>query len=285
MPPLRPSGGPSSRQPALHASGDVPPGLAARIVELGEELRGEGVAIGTSELLDAFAVLPEVGWTEEPAFREALATTLAKSPEDRRIFDLVFDRFFFRSAELQAVREGVGEGGGIDADGAELNLETLRQAIAEALRDAAEGRMRDLARLAIAAFGRRGEGSGVIGVDVQRIRRALGLRGEPQPDLPDADPRHDGLPREAIRRFEALLRAELERAQIERTEALPPARPLNELDRALPSGPLQDLAAVHRVVAQLKRKIGRASCRERGEISVVGGGLKKKEEREGNDGG
>ena len=30
---------------------------------------------------------------------------------------------------------------------------------------------------------------------------------------------------------------------------------MNELDRALPSGPLQDLAAVHRVVAQLKRRL------------------------------
>ena len=40
--------------------------------------------------------------------------------------------------------------------------------------------MRDLARLAIAAFGRQGEGSGVIGVDVQRIRRTLGLKGEKQ---------------------------------------------------------------------------------------------------------
>ena len=49
--------------------------------------------------------------------------------------------------------------------------------------------MADLARMAIAAFGRREEGSGVIGVDVQRIRRALGLRTEPQPDLPEDDPR------------------------------------------------------------------------------------------------
>ena len=47
--------------------------------------------------------------------------------------------------------------------------------------------MRDLARLAIAAFGRQGEGSGVIGVDVQRIRRTLGLRGE-QPAASCADP-------------------------------------------------------------------------------------------------
>jgi len=193
-----------------------------------------------------------------------LAATLAKSQEDRRIFDLVFDRFFFRAAELAAVREGVTEGGGIDAAGAELNLETLRQEIARALREGNQGQMRDLARLAIAAFGRQGEGSGVIGVDVQRIRRSLGLRAEPQPDLAEDDPRRDGLPRDAIRRFEALLRQELERAQIERTESLPPARPLNELDRALPSGPLQDLAAVHRVVAQLKRRLKTQGQESRG---------------------
>jgi len=258
---------PASRRAALYgatAPEDAPPGLAAHLLQFGEELRGEGVAVGTSELLDAFEVLREVPWTEAEDFREGLAATLAKSQEDRRIFDLVFDRFFFRAAELAAVREGVAEGGGIDAAGAELNLETLRQEIARALRDGDESRMRDLARLAIAAFGRQGEGSGVIGVDVQRIRRSLGLRAEAQPDLAEEDPRRDGLPRDAIRRFEALLRQELERAQIERTESLPPARPLNELDRALPSGPLQDLAAVHRVVAQLKRRLKTQGQESRG---------------------
>jgi uncharacterized protein len=233
------------------------PGLAARLLEFGEELRSEGVAVGTSELLDGFSVLGEISWTEPADFREALAATLAKSQEDRRVFELVFERFFFRAAEMAAVREGIREEGGIDPGevNAEIDMETLRQLIAQALRDGEEGQMRDLARLAIAAFGRQGEGSGVIGVDVQRIRRQLGLRSEPQPDLPPEDPRHDGLPRDEIRRFEQILRRELERAQIERTEQLPPARPLNELDRALPSGPLQDLAAVHRVVAQLKRRL------------------------------
>jgi uncharacterized protein with von Willebrand factor type A (vWA) domain len=232
-------------------------GLAARILEFGEELRSEGVAVGTSELLDGFAVLGEISWSDPADFREALAATLAKSQDDRRVFELVFERFFFRAAEMAAVREGIREDGGIDPDevNAEIDMETLRQLIAQALRDGDEGRMRDLARLAIAAFGRQGEGSGVIGVDVQRIRRQLGLRSEPQPDLPPEDPRHEGLPRDEIRRFEQILRRELERAQIERTEQLPPARPLNELDRALPSGPLQDLAAVHRVVAQLKRRL------------------------------
>ncbi len=251
-------------------------GIAARLLELGEELRREGVAVGTSELLDAFAVLREIPWTAQEDFREALAATLAKSQEDRLIFELVFDRFFFRAVELAAVREGVREGahdgqpregdaGELDlGELSEEDLDALRRQIAAALRDGADGAMRDLARMAIAALARRDGGSGVIGVDVQRIRRALGLRAEPQPELPQDDPRREGLPREALRRFEALLRRELERAQVQRTGTLPPARPLGELDRALPSGPLQDLAAVHRVVAQLRRRLATQGHQTRG---------------------
>jgi len=89
---------------------DASEGLPARILELGEELRREGVAVGTSEILDAFEVLREISWTSQEDFREALAATLAKSHEDRRIFELVFDRFFFRSVEIAASREGIREG-------------------------------------------------------------------------------------------------------------------------------------------------------------------------------
>jgi uncharacterized protein len=255
-------------RPTRAPEGTGPPGISARLVEFCEQLRKEGVGSGTAELLDAFAVLAQITWTEPQDFREALAATLAKSPEDRRIFELVFERYFFRATEAAAIRENVREGNQASGDLAELgefiDLDELRRRIASAMREGAEGTMRDLARLAIAAFGRQGEGSGVIGVDVQRIRRALGLRSEPQRDLPDDDPRRDGVPRDALRRFEALLRRELERGQIERTEKLPPSRPLNELDRALPSGPLQDLAAVHRVVAQLKRRLKTQGQENRG---------------------
>ncbi|HTP20430.1 MAG TPA: VWA domain-containing protein [Solirubrobacteraceae bacterium] len=234
---------------------DHPPGnLDGQLLSFAEDLRSEGVAIGTSEILDAFEALSLVTWTDQSGFKEALAATLAKSNDDRRVFELVFDRFFFRATEAQAARKRVTEAqAGGEAPG-DINLDTLRQQIAAALRDGSDAALRDLARLAIAAFGR-GEGSGVLGVDVQRIRRALGLRTEPQPDLPETDPRHDGLPRDQLRRFEQHLRRELERNLIERTASLPPKRPLNELDRALPSGPIQDLAAVHRVVAQLKRRL------------------------------
>ena len=244
-----------------------PEGIAAQLLSLGEQLRAEGVAVGTSELLDAFAVLREIPWTSQGDFKEALAATLAKSQDDRRVFELVFDRFFFRAVEMASVREGLeseGATAGALEELSETELDALRMQIATAIREGAEGAMRDFARLAIATFGRQEKGSGVIGVDVQRIRRALGLRAEPQPELPQEDPRRDGLPREALRRFEAMLRRELEREQVRRSGSLPPARPLGELDRALPSGPLADLAAVHRVVAQLRRRLATQGKQARG---------------------
>jgi uncharacterized protein with von Willebrand factor type A (vWA) domain len=227
----------------------------SKLLAFAEDLREEGVAIGTSELLDAFEALGHVPWTDPADFREALAATLAKSPDDRRVFELVFERFFFRAAEAEATRRQLGESQARAAGGeADIDLDALREQIAAALQDGSDGALRDLARLAIAAFAR-GEGSGVLGVDVQRIRRALGLRPEPQLELPEGDARRRGLSREQLRKFEAHLRRELERDLIERTSALPPKRPLSELDRALPTGPIQDLAAVHRVVAQLKRRL------------------------------
>ena len=241
--------------------------IDAQLLDLSGELRSEGVAIGTSELLDAFAALREIDWRDRATFQAALAATLAKSPEDRRVFDLVFERFFFRATEAAAIDAGIveataSESGETTAD--QIDLDELRAQIAQALADGDEARLRDLARLALAALGRATEGSGVVGIDVQRIRRALGLRSDPQPQLPADDPRHEGLPHDRLRQFEAMLRRELERAQIERTQVLPPSRPLNDLDRALPSGPAADLAAVHRVVAQLRRRLATHGVERRG---------------------
>ena len=233
------------------------PGLAPQLIRFCDELRREDVKLGSAEILDAFAALGEVSWSDREDFREALAATLAKSQQDRRVFELVFDRFFFRSTEAQAVEKGLTqqrfEGGG------RIDLDDLRRQIQEAIRAGRDGDMADLARLAVAALGGQGETSGVIGVDVQRIRRTLDLRQQPAQLEPGEE-----LDRENLRRFEAYLRRELERALIHRTESLPPARPLAEFDRALPGGPLQDLAQVHRVVAQLKRRLATSGHEQRG---------------------
>ncbi|MGE5636418.1 MAG: VWA domain-containing protein [Nocardioidaceae bacterium] len=235
-----------------------PAGLSSRLLELADELRREGVAVGTSELLDAFEALAALSWTSREDFHEALGATLAKSPEDRHVLDVLFDRFFFRAVEREAVGRGLKEERFAGAD--RLDADELRQRVGEALREGSDGDLRDLARLAIAALGRRGEGSGVVGVDVQRIRRALGLRAERGGD----EPERDVVPRERLQRFERHVRRELERALIERTEALPPAKPLREFDRALPSSPAQDLGAVHRVVAQLGRRLATRGHQHRG---------------------
>jgi uncharacterized protein with von Willebrand factor type A (vWA) domain len=244
-----------------------PPGMAAKLLGFCEELRGEGVAVGTSEILDAFAALEHVEWTSQADFREALASTIAKSQDDRRVFELLFDRYFFRAAEAEAVQRGVTEEGGESAEGeategGRIDLEELSEQIREAMSAGDEDRLRDLARLAIAAFGR-GEGSGVVGVDVQRIRRTLGLTAGEQPPGADGQERPP-IDRAQLTGFERHLRRELERDLIERTETLPPSRPLAELDRALPTSPTQDLAAVHRAVSQMKRRLATLGHEQRG---------------------
>jgi uncharacterized protein with von Willebrand factor type A (vWA) domain len=217
------------------------------------------MAVGTAELLDAFEAIEIVPWDTQDQFKAALAATLAKSQDDQHLFEQVFDRFFFRAVEREAIERGLTED---RPQGQErMELDSLRERIRQAIRSGSDGEMRDMARLAIAAFGRQGEGSGVIGVDVQRIRRTLGLKGERDPARLE-DP--DSVPQERLREFERHLRRELERQLIERTQALPPSRPLREFERGLPSNPLQDLSQVHRAVAQLKRRLATRGMEQRG---------------------
>ncbi|HLI32834.1 MAG TPA: VWA domain-containing protein [Solirubrobacteraceae bacterium] len=275
-----------AKRPESPAAASLPTELLA----LARELRAEGVALGTAELLDAFAALQQISWEQEADFRSALGATLAKSQEDRHTFDLVYERFMLRRTALAASRDRAAdaradaeEGSGAP-DGrsrtvleqlfgseelSEGELQALRAALVQILSSAGQGphatesQLRDLARYTVLALGA-GAGSGVLGVDLQRIRRTLDLRSEDRPSLPTDDPRRHGVPRAALRRFEALLRRELEAAQIERTGALPPARALRELSRALPSSPLRDLASVQRTIAQLRRALATHSHEARG---------------------
>jgi uncharacterized protein len=247
-----------------------PPGLAAKLLGFCEELRSEGVAVGTSEILDAFAALDEVPWTSREDFREALATTIAKSQEDRRLFELLFDRWFFRAAETEAISRGIEESAQRGEGAERLDIDELREQIRQAIIEQNDGEMRDLARLAISAFGRQGEGSGVVGVDVQRIRRTLGLSAGAQAQAEDGAAELPPIEREQLNAFERHLRRELERDLIERTSTLPPSRPLAELDRALPTNPTQDLAAVHRAVSQMKRRLATLGHEQRGHRRSAG---------------
>jgi uncharacterized protein with von Willebrand factor type A (vWA) domain len=234
------------------------------------------MAVGTSELLDTFDALGVVDWTDRSAFREAMSTTIAKTQEDRALFAAVFDRYFFRATEAEAARqnekdqagteggEHQTEGGAPEAgesgDGSEgqIDLDALREAIMEALENGGDDSLRDLARLAILTLSG-GASSGVIGVDVQRVRRQLELRSQ---DLPPGAEGEDL--RKQLQKFEQHVRRELEARMIAETGNLPTARPLNELNRALPSGGAQDLATVHRSVKMLKRAMATQGLEQRG---------------------
>jgi uncharacterized protein with von Willebrand factor type A (vWA) domain len=254
--------------------------VAPTLVDFCGELRDEGLRVGTSELLDAFSALEQVDWSRRADFRETLAATVAKSQEDRRLFELVFDRFFFRATEAEALAhqeesgiagegeaerpggaEAAGEREGAEGDGEaeRFDAEALREAVLEAIARGDESALRDLARLAIMTLGG-APSSGVLGVDVQRVRRALRLRAQ---DLPPGEKGEAA--RKQLQQFERHVRRELEALLIAQTGKLPATRPLSELNRALPSG-AQDLAAVHRSVKMLKRAMATQGLEQRGHL-------------------
>jgi len=248
---------------AADSSGPGPPGpsgMTEQILAFCEDLRSEGLAIGTSEIQDAFHALEIVPWHAQVDFKESLATTVAKSPKDREIFELVFERHFFRatehaaleySEEAESARRARSEEGGVEQEG--IDTESLGELVRQAIADGDESAMNDLARLAIEAFGQQGESSGVVGVDLQRIRRGLGLtRGDGEGE---GEGQRQPIDRDQLARFERQLRRELQRGQIERQGNLPPSRPLSDLNRSLPMRGAQDLAAVHKAVSQMKRRL------------------------------
>ncbi len=246
------------------------------LVDFARELREEEMSVGTSELLDAFAALEFVNWNDQREFRDALASTIAKSQPDRELFNAVFERYFFRATEAEAAKQyaqsagdnehpdGQQQDGGEmqpgEGEGEELQIDTeaLREAIMQALENGDEDALRDLARLAIQTLAG-GPSSGVIGVDVQRVRRSLDLRSQ---DLPPGEEGEDM--RDQLRKFEQEVRRELEARLIAETGKLPTTRPLNEMNRALPSSGAADLAAVHRSVKMLKRAMATQGLEQRG---------------------
>ncbi len=256
-----------------------PSGFTDLVIDFARELRDEGMHVGTSELLDTFAALGRVDWRRRADFKAAMSTTIAKSHDDHELFSAVFDRYFFRATEASAAEleaptgpaaaadaddgqelpgdaaDGQGEGEG---EGAGLDLEQLREAIMQAIGDGDDSQIRDLARLSIMTLAG-GSSSGVIGVDVQRVRRQLQLRSQ---DLPQGE---EGAElRTKLQQFEQYVRQELEARLISQTGELPPTRPLNELGRTLPSGGSQDLAAVQRSVKMLKRAMATQGLEQRG---------------------
>jgi len=230
--------------------------LPEQLIAFISELRNEGVAVGSSELIDAFATLSSIDWSSRSQFSTALSSAVAKSKTDQEIFNQVFEQFIFRSTEAESLSHDqlLGKLAHLDQDKAEsIDHESLREQIYAAALAEDQSAMRDLAALTVAAFSSEGDRSGIVGVDLQRVRREFTsnqrlreLAAEGISELPS---------REQLAVFEQLVRKQLQRESIKRTGKLPPKAPISEYGRRLPSNTTDDLAAVYNTIAELKRQL------------------------------
>ncbi len=274
----------------------VPGGMEGLLLQLAGALRQAEVPVGSGELLDASRALAALSWDDEATVREALAATMTKTADHRERFLALWDEVLRHAtlrAALDAQRQaeaGVGDGGvpggeggdgdpttgqapgegsgqpggegdaggaGGEGSSSAMDLDELSRAVQSALSEGSgmgSGALRDLVRLAIEAA--RQQESGVVGVDVQRIRRMLGINrgGDSVEELSDA----------AVREFTELLRRELEEQRTMRTGEMPPQRALQQLGRDLSFGQVSDEAGVLKAIHALRRELAVAGHSRRG---------------------
>lgn len=74
----------------------------AKLSAFSRMLRGEGLSVGPSETADACRILSEFGFENKELMKTALRTVYAKSREEQKIFDRVFDGFFISEEKMRA---------------------------------------------------------------------------------------------------------------------------------------------------------------------------------------
>lgn len=122
---------------------------AERLVGLVAALRAHGVRIGTGETVDAAEAAAVLGFADRGLLREGLAATLLHTPDQRRLFDTVFDLYF-----------PYGTGAPEEAPG---DRDDLRDRLARALADGDEAMLARLAIEAVDGLGGYGSSPGADG--------------------------------------------------------------------------------------------------------------------------
>jgi uncharacterized protein with von Willebrand factor type A (vWA) domain len=81
--------------------------MQASLLRFIDILRSHDVPVSPAETIDAAAALEAVGYRSRNTLRNALALTLAKSPQELQTFRYCFDRFFDQQAADFSVDDGV----------------------------------------------------------------------------------------------------------------------------------------------------------------------------------
>ncbi|MFI1703935.1 VWA domain-containing protein [Streptomyces griseoruber] len=126
-------------------SGDA----AERLTGFVAALRAHGVRIGTGETVDAAEAVAALGFADRGLLREGLAATLLHTPDQRRLFETVFDLYF---------PYGVGAPAGDPGD-----RDSLRDRLADALAAGDRALLGQLAIEAVDGLGGYGSSPGADG--------------------------------------------------------------------------------------------------------------------------
>jgi len=106
--------------------------MEARLVELAELLRHNGIKVSVSEVLDAARATAILGLDDRETFRAALAATLVKRAADAPTFDKVFELYFTGAAKTldaidRSLARRITEAGLIEGDELKMVVATLAE--------------------------------------------------------------------------------------------------------------------------------------------------------------
>jgi len=209
-----------------HESGDED--LTARLVAFVGALRSKGIPAGTSETVDAAAVIDVLGLADRALLREGLAAALVRRGGQRDVFDMTFDLFFPAGVGISEAALAAGD----------LELDDLRDLLAMALADGDLRTLEQIAELAVDLLGEVGvpdtNTAGwsayqtlerlrpqtlIAQVLEQRGQGGAGGQGQGQSGQPTGGQFTDRLQREelrqAIERFRQMVQAEARRRTAE----------------------------------------------------------------------
>ncbi|HXV94862.1 MAG TPA: VWA domain-containing protein [Pseudonocardia sp.] len=142
-----------------------PHGLPGHLVDFVAALRDHDVSVGPGETVDAAQVMGALDLLHREQLREGLAAALLRRSGQRQVFDALFELYFPAAlgpgaAEVDVPRVGDSDGGGPDAP---VDMEALRDILADLLRDGDDAALAELARAVVDALGRAGGGPGAGG--------------------------------------------------------------------------------------------------------------------------
>ncbi|HEV7469007.1 MAG TPA: VWA domain-containing protein [Pseudonocardia sp.] len=145
-------------------------GLPGHLVDFVAALRTHGVSVGPGETVDAAEVLGALDLLRREELREGLAAALLRRSGQREVFDALFELYWPAALGAGSGQVHVPRIAGEDPDTPDgpVDVDALREILADLLRDGDTDALRALARAVVDALGQAGaSGTGIRGSSAQ----------------------------------------------------------------------------------------------------------------------